>query len=360
MSTGLNYKSGKTEEANQLIKDAVDEVYEPSLTRKLGIALVGLGNYSEGQLAPALQATKYCSLAGIVTGTPSKIPEWQAKYNIPAENIYDYRNFDAIAGNTSIDIVYIVLPNSLHKEFVIRGAKAGKHVICEKPLGISVQECDEMINACRQMKKLLSVGYRLHFEPHHRELMTMGQERVFGNIVQMKAKHGIAHVHGWRLDKTLAGGGPLMDLGIYCIQAARYTTGLEPVAVSAKEGTKTNSTLFASIEESVTWELEFPGGEVAYCETSYSNDMNLFHVEAAHGWFELSPAYEYDGINGKTATGFMNLPDVNQQAMQMDDFARAIVTSRPVKLPGEMGKMDLRIIEAVYKAMHTGQKVTII
>lgn len=358
MSTTTNYENKKGREREQVVSELIKDVYDPPAEKKLGVALVGLGKYSEGQLAPALQETQHCYLAGIVTGTPAKVPEWQVKYNIPETNIYSYDNFDELAGNPAIDILYVVLPNALHKEFVIRGAKAGKHIICEKPMGISVQECDDMIGACKKAGKLLSVGYRLHFEPHHRDLMKMGQGRIFGDLTRIKAKHGSADVTGWRLDKKLAGGGPLMDLGIYCIQAARYTTGLEPISVTATEGRKTNPSLFDSIEESLTWELEFPGGIIAHCETSYSRDMDLFHAEATHGWFELSPAYGYDGIKGKTATAFIDLPQVNQQALQMDDFAHAILTNSPVRVPGEMGRMDLKIIEGVYEAMRTGDKVS--
>ena len=205
-------------------------------TNKLGIALVGLGKYSSGQLAPALKETEYCYLAGIVTGTPDKAAKWKKQYDIPEKNIYNYSNFDEIKDNPDIDIVYVVLPNSMHREYVIRAAKAGKHVICEKPMALTVEECDEMIAACKNANKMLSIGYRLHFEPHNMEMMRLGQKKIFGTIKKMFAEDGLAEVEGWRLNKALAGGGPLMDVGIYCVQGVRYTTGLEPMAVTAKEG----------------------------------------------------------------------------------------------------------------------------
>src|SRR5688572_24551368 len=147
---------------------------------KLGIALVGLGKYSEGQLAPALQQTAHCHLAGIVTSSQQKKEQWKMKYNLPDNACYTYENFDTIKDNPDIDIVYVVLPNAMHAEYVIRAAQAGKHVICEKPMAITVEDCDRMIEACRQAGKMLSVGYRLHFEPHHQEVMRLGQQRVFG------------------------------------------------------------------------------------------------------------------------------------------------------------------------------------
>ena len=326
---------------------------------KLGIALVGLGEYSSGQLAPALKETKYCYLSGIVTGSMDKADEWKKQYEIPGKNIYDYKNFDAIKNNPDIDIIYIVLPNAMHHEFVIRAAKAGKHVICEKPMALTVEDCDEMIAACKAANKMLSIGYRLHFEPHNLEMMRLGQQKIFGPIKRMIAEDGLAEVEGWRLNKTLAGGGPLMDVGIYCVQGVRYTTGLEPIAVTATEGTKKNKEKFKEVEESLTWTMELPNGIVAECKTSYSEELNLLRAEAQNGWFELTTAYEYTGIKGETVEGKMKFPQINQQAKQMDDFAQAIMNNRSTPVPGEMGRQDVKILNAIYRAMETGERVTV-
>src|ERR1700748_915260 len=148
--------------------------------KKLGIALVGLGYYAMEQIAPALQHCENCYLAGLVTGTPAKAVKYGAQYNIPQKNIYNYQNFDEIASNPDIDIVYVVLPVFLHKEYTIRAAKAGKHVLWETPMALSVAECDEMISACKQANRLLSIGYRLHFEPFNKEMMRLGQKKVYG------------------------------------------------------------------------------------------------------------------------------------------------------------------------------------
>src|SRR4051812_29471451 len=191
---------------------------------KLGIALVGLATYSTEELGPALKLTEHCYLAGIVTGTPGKIEQWKKEFQIPDENIYNYENFDSIKNNPAIDIIYIVLPNSMHEEYVIRAAKAGKHVICEKPMAITVEQCDRMISACKEAGKMLSIGYRLHFEPYNQEMMRIGNEKPFGQIKKIIAAHGMEDTNGWRTDRWLAGGGPLMDLGVYCIQACRYVT----------------------------------------------------------------------------------------------------------------------------------------
>lgn len=326
---------------------------------KLGIALVGLGGYSRGQLAPALQETEHCYLAGIVTGTPSKIDEWKQRYKIPDGNVYNYQSFDQIKGNPAIEIVYVVLPNALHAEYVVRAAKAGKHVICEKPMAVTVEDCDRMIAACKEAGKMLSIGYRLHFEPHNQEMMRIGKEKPFGTIKRLVAENGFDGGQGWRLDKKLAGGGPLMDVGIYCVQGCRYTTGMEPIAVRAQEGPKTDPDKFKTVEESLTWQMEFPNGIVANCKTSYAENLNVLRVEAENGWAELSPAYAYGGIKGRTSKGEMNFEQVNQQARQMDNFAKAIKEKRPTPVPGEMGRQDVMILQAIYRAMESGERVTI-
>jgi predicted dehydrogenase len=327
---------------------------------KLGIALVGLGSYSEYQLAPAFLETKHCYLAGIVTGTPSKEKIWAAKYNIPEKNIYNYQNFDEIAKNPDIDIVYIVLPIFMHKEYTIRGAKAGKHVICEKPMAMSVKECEQMIKACKEANRKLSIGYRLHFEPYNREMMRLGQNNVYGKLLEIDCANGFrfsddVDPNYWRLKKNMAGGGGLMDMGIYAIQGARYTTGKEPVAVTAREE-KTRPKLFSEVDETIYFELEFPSGCIAKGVSSYNMDLNHLRVKAEKGTFELTEAYRYGGMGGKTPAGEMKFPQINQQAAQMDAFAQCIKRNTNTTVPGEMGLKDMKVIEAIYRSIASGKR----
>jgi predicted dehydrogenase len=328
--------------------------------KKLGIALVGLGSYASGQLAPALQETEHCYLAGIVTGTPSKIPTWKDRYKIPDQNVYNYQTFDSIKDNKDIDIVYVVLPNSMHAEYVVRAAAAGKHVICEKPMAITVEDCDRMIAACKKAGKMLSIGYRLHFEPYNLEMVRLGKEKTFGKLKKMSAGFGFRPPSGvWRLKKELSGGGPLMDVGIYCIQGFCYVSGSEPISVTAQEGKKTDPEKFKEVEESLTLQFEMPGGVIAEGTTSYGEGMNYLKAEAENGMFQLTSAFNYSGQHGETSRGPMNFPQVNQQAKQMDDFALAIRNNRPTPVPGEMGKRDVKILTAIYEAMKTGKKIQI-
>jgi predicted dehydrogenase len=328
--------------------------------KKLGIALVGLGSYAGGQLAPALQQTEHCRLAGIVTGTPSKIPIWKEQYNITDGNIYNYQNFDSIKDNKDIDIVYVVLPNSMHAEYVIRAAAAGKHVICEKPMAITVEDCDRMIDACKKAGKMLSIGYRLHFEPYNLEMVRLAKEKTFGDLKKLSAGFGFRPPAGvWRLKKALSGGGPLMDVGIYCIQAFCYVSSAQPLAVTAQEGPKTDPEKFKEVEESLTWQFEMPDGVIADGKTSYGEGMNYLKAEASNGTFQLTSAYNYSGQRGETPKGPMNFPQVNQQARQMDDFALAIRNNRPTPVPGEMGRRDVMLLQAIYEATRTGKRVEI-
>jgi len=324
--------------------------------KKLGIALVGLGSYSGGQLAPALQKTQNCYLAGIVTGTPSKATAWAKKYNIPEKNIYNYQNFDTIAQNPAIDIVYVVLPVSMHKEYTIRAAQAGKHVICEKPMALNAKECEEMIAACKKASRLLSIGYRLHFEPHTIELMRLGQKQIFGKVTSIDTGNGFTYngdPNAWRLKKAMAGGGGLMDMGIYAIQGSRYTLGQEPLAVKATQE-KTRPGFFKEVDETVFWELKFPGGQKVTGKSSYNHDWGYLKVQAERGKFQLDPAYGYGGIDGFTSSGPMDFPQIVQQAAQMDDFATCVARNIQSRVPGEEGLKDMRVVDAIYRSLNSG------
>lgn len=326
--------------------------------KKLGIALVGLGNYATNQLAPALLQTENCYLSGIVTGTPSKEKVWAEKYSIPQENIYNYENFDELAKNPAIDIVYIVLPVFMHKEFTIRGAKAGKHVICEKPMAMSVQECREMIDACKKANRMLSIGYRLHFDPFNQEMMRLGQQKVYGKVKTIECANGFTwrgNTDVWRLKKDEAGGGGLMDMGIYAIQGARYVTGEEPLYVTAREE-KTRPDVFNEVDETVYFELEFPGGTKASGISSYNKSISRLKATAEKGWFELDPAYYYNNLKGATSDGPIAYETINQQARQMDDFASCVMNNKPTRVPGEMGLKDMKVIEAIYRSIRNGGK----
>lgn len=332
--------------------------------RKIRVALCGLGYYATNLLAPALMESGYCQLAGIVTGTPAKAVAWKEKYKIPDKNIYNYQNFDDIAHNKDIDMVYVVTPNSMHKEFVIRAAKAGKHVITEKPMATSVKDCEDMIKACKDAKVQLAVGYRLHYEPFNMEINRLGREKVFGQVRLIEASFGfkIGDPTQWRLKKSLAGGGPLMDVGIYCIQACRNVLGEDPVSITAQFGNITDKQKFSEVEETISWQMEFPGGAVSNSTSSYNANVERFFATADNGFFELSPAYGYGPLKGRTGKGELHLPVVNHQTAQMNGIGKAILENGqlPSHITGEEGLKDTRILYTIYEAALTGKKLSLV
>jgi len=329
--------------------------------KKLGIALVGLGTYSEYELAPSLLETEHCYLAGIVTGTPAKEKKWSEKYQLPASSIYNYENFDSISENEDIDIVYVVLPNSMHAEFSIRAARAGKHVICEKPMAMSVVECDAIIKACKDNDVKLSVGYRLHSEPYTQEIQKIVREKYYGEVKYVSADAAYfsdSHPNQWRLNKALSGGGALMNMGVYAIQSAIYGSGQNPSSVRAQEFS-TRPDYFKDTDETITAQFEFPNGAVGNIMTSHNVNMNRSYTAFEKGWVELNPANNYGPLAGRTSDGkVLTFPHERQQKLQMDDFAKHILNGDKNLVPGEMGKRDMIIVEAIYQSIkESGRKI---
>ena len=324
--------------------------------KKLGIALIGLGYYATGLLMPALEQTRNVKLVGLVTGTPAKAKQYSEKYRLPKENIYNYQNFDEIAHNPAIDVVYVVLPNGLHKEFVIRAAKAGKHVICEKPMALNAAECREMIAACKKANVSLSIGYRLHYEPYTQRIMQMAKENPYGPISIVQASAGFKMnkpSEQWKA-KSLLGGGAIMDMGAYPLQAARYSTGLEPIAVTAQQY-NSDPKAFDGVDETTTFQLEFPGHMVANCLTTFAANVNFLTINAQKGEYGLRPFSEYDGLHGFLPNGqTFDFPNMNQQAAQMDEMCLSIMEKRASSTTGDEGLRDMIIIDAMRESVRKG------
>ncbi|HWA27720.1 MAG TPA: Gfo/Idh/MocA family oxidoreductase [Lacunisphaera sp.] len=329
-----------------------------SAPRKLGVALAGLGNYAKGQLLPALKLTEHCRLAGVVTGSPEKGKQWARDHGFPETSVYGYDTMDRLADNKDIDIVYVVTPNALHAQHTIAAARAGKHVICEKPMAVSVAECDAMIAACKAAGVKLSIGYRLHFDPFHEELRRLVRTQEFGPFMKMDG--GFAFTMGskvWRAERKLAGGGPLMDLGVYVIQEACMAGGATPVAITARELPKKRPEFFLDVEESIAWTMEFANGAKGEGYSSYNDNRNDFRAEAKGGWFEIGPAYSYNKLSASTSRGpVAPTPPRSQQALQIDDFAKCVRDNLPSRVPGEMGRRDMVIVEAIYGSAAAGGK----
>lgn len=324
---------------------------------------MGLGSYGT-RVAEAMQTCKKAKLTGVISGTPSKIKDWQGKYNIPDKNCYNYENFDQIKNNPDIDAVYVITPNALHHNQVIRVARAGKHVICEKPMAINAKLGIEMVEACKKANVQLLVGYRMHFEPKTLEIIRMRKEGELGKVFFFQGLCGfkIGDPNQWRMNPKLAGGGAMMDIGIYAINGARYMIGEEPVWVTAQE-TKTDRAKFKEgVDETIQFQLGFPGGATASCLSTYNmNNLDRFFLNGEKGFAELLPSTGYGPIKGRTNKGELNHPHVTHQTVQMDEMASIILEGKKAIVPvdGEEGVKDLKIIDAIYSAIKTGKKVNL-
>jgi predicted dehydrogenase len=335
--------------------------------RKVGWAIVGLGSYATRQILPQFRNSRYSQVTALVSGSPDKARALAQEYGVPQHGIYNYQNFDTIRNNPDVEIVYVVLPVGMHAEYTIRAARAGKHVLCEKPMANTVRECEQMIAACRQAGKKLMIGYRSRFEPHNQEAIRMAQAQELGPTRVITAEHGfpIGNPNQWRLNRELAGGGSMMDIGVYSVQAARYLSGEEPVEVNAMEHTDRSDPRFREVEDLVNFQLRFPSGILANCVSSYSSSHNRYRVVGTRGWLELEPATGYTGhsmrvqVGGRTEN--RTPPDAgrNQFVGQLDHLSECVIHDREPLVPGEEGLRDLRVITAVYQAAREKRTVAL-
>ncbi len=329
----------------------------------LRVALMGLGSYAN-RVAEAMQSCTKARIAGVISGTPEKIKSWQKRYNIPEKNCYNYSNFDKIRDNPDIDAVYIITPNALHKDQAIRVARAGKHVICEKPMATNAREALDMVNACKEANVKLLIGYRMHFEPKTLEIIRMRNNGELGKIMYFEGLSGfrIGDPGQWRLNKELAGGGALMDIGIYSVNGARYMVGEDPVWVTAQE-TKTDPVKFKTgVDETILFQFGFKSGAVASCLSTYNmSNLDKFFLNGEKGFAMLNPATGYGPIKGQTHKGELSHAHIEHQTIQMDEMADIILSNKKPVVPvdGEEGLKDMKIIDAIYEAVTTGKKVAL-
>ncbi len=328
--------------------------------KKLGVCLVGLGSYSE-RLARALEVTDHCYLAGIVTGSPAKVPIWQRKYDIPDVNVYDYSNLHLVANNSDIDVVYIVVPTGLHSLYARVAANAGKHVWCEKPMAMTVTECEAIMETCQKNNVKLSIGYRMHHEPNTQQLIRWSGTAKYGEVRSLSASIGYDMVPDpahWRMSSIL-GGGYLFDLGVYSVNAIRYAAQEEPTSVFARH-TTVRKELFTDIPEVTEFTLYFDSGLEAKGRSSARENVHELDFYGSEGWMKLDPFSKYDGIAGTTSDGHVFKDQIsNQQAVQMDNDALAILNDERVLVPGAEGLRDIRILEAINESARTNQEVKV-
>jgi predicted dehydrogenase len=332
--------------------------------KKLGWAIVGLGSLSINQILPAFAKSEKSQVVALVSGHPDKAQKLAARYGVKDKSIYNYQNYDAIKDNPEIDVVYVVLPNSMHPEYTIRAHQAGKHVLSEKPMANTPADCQSMIDAAKKAGKKLMVAYRCRYEPFNKEVIRMVREQELGPVKTVVSDHGftIGDPNQWRLKREMAGGGSLMDIGIYSLQAARYTTGEEPTEVNAMVQTTAGDVRFKEVEETINFQLRFPSGALASCTSSYGYaGQNRYRVIGTKGWCELEPATSYTGLKLRVrrgnATEERDLPQRDQFALEMDHMSECVMENKEPLTPGEEGLRDLKIMMAIYEAAKTGKTV---
>ena len=351
-----------------LVKGAQSPAVAPDPPgKKLGWAIVGLGSLSIHQILPAFAQCEKAKVTAFVSGHPDKAHKLALRYGVDAKNIYNYENYDSIKNNPEVDVIYIVLPNGMHAEYTIRGLQAGKHVLCEKPMANTPADCQRMIDAARAANRKLMVAYRCRYEPYNREAIRIVRAQELGPTQTILANAGwhIENPNQWRLKKDLAGGGSLMDIGIYALNAARYLSGEEPTEVNAMMYSTPGDPRFKEVEENINFQLRFPSGVLANCSSSYGYyHQSHFRVLGTEGLLELDPATWYSGLRLRLQHGTVfeerELPEVDHFAAEMDHMSGCVMENKEPLTPGEEGLRDLTIMTAIYEAARAGKMVKLV
>jgi predicted dehydrogenase len=336
--------------------------------QRVGYAIVGLGHLSLEELLPALGQSKKSKLAALVSGSPEKMRKVAEQYGLKPESCYTYENYEKLKDNAEVDVIYIVLPNGLHREYVVRGAKTGKHILCEKPMANTAAECREMIDACNKANVKLMIAYRIQYQPHNRYIREQLQKQTFGKTKFIEAcnSQSTANTEHWRHDKALAGGGALPDIGLYCLNTTRFILGEEPTEVFAYQYSTPGDPLFKEVEELVSWQMKFPSGVIAACSTDYDvHESRRYRVMSETGWMNLENAYAYKGQKLMTSRADgklkrqeeINMSETNQFAAEMDHFSDCVINNKKPFTPGEEGLQDHIIMEAIYQSAKEGRPV---
>jgi len=325
--------------------------------QKTRYAVIGLGRIA-GHFMPGTRSTTNSEVTALVSGHRDKAERLAAEYNIPANSIYNYENFDQIAHNPNVDAVYVALPNSMHAEYTMRAAKAGKHVLCEKPMSTTVADAERMIAACKAANVKLMIAYRCHYEPTNLRAVELIRSGALGQVQAIESAFGFNIAAGeWRLSKKMAGGGPLFDVGIYSLNACRYLTGEEPSHIFALASTIDKDGRFKEVEENISWTMSFPSGIVAACNTTYGGAMEgTFRVHGSKGWLEVGNAFVYEGLRLRAEFGDTKIDELNPATdpshfqAEAEHFSNCIQHGLHPKSPGEEGLRDMRYIAEIYKS----------
>jgi predicted dehydrogenase len=332
--------------------------------KRVRYAVVGLGHIAQGAVLPAFAHAENSELTALISDDPQKLEKLGRRYKVKAR--YSYDQFEECLQSGVVDAVYIALPNHLHREYTERAARAGVHVLCEKPLAVTEEDCLSMIQACEENGVKLMTAYRLHFEEANLKAIDLvqggrlGEPRLFDSVFTMQVKEGDI-----RLNPRELGGGPLYDIGVYCINAVRNLFGAEPMEVmafSANNGERR----FQQCEEMTSAILRFPGRErLASFTCSFNGaDGGSYRVVGTKGDLVMDPAYEYaEGLTQRVTidgrTRERTFPKRDQFAPELISFSECILSGAAPEPSGWEGLADVRVIRALYRSADTGQPVTL-
>lgn len=333
---------------------------------RVGWAIAGLGDFAVNHMIPALDVAQHSRLTGLVSGNALKSAAVAHARGIEARHVYDYATMDRLADDDAIEVVYVVTPNALHEEVVVRALRAGKHVLCEKPMGVASEACERMIAEAEKADRKLMIAYRAHFEPHNIEAKRRLDAGEFGavNFVEA-ATHRPLDVSRprdqWRVRRELAGGGSMPDIGIYALNGVLYYLDEMPVRLAARTHAPAGDPRFAEVEDVCAAELVFPSGRVAHISSSYTTAANRIVLHGDKALATLSPATSYhdNRLNVSTWDGTERTVGVSEQSdvqfhREMDHLSQAIRKGTDVRTPASMGLRDVRLIEAIYTSAMRG------
>ena len=335
-------------------------------SKKVGFAVVGLGAIAQGSVLPAFANCKRAKLVALVGSDSKKNAELAQKFH--AKTHYRSDQYADCLSDSEISAVYIATPPGVHAGLTIRAAQAGKHVLCEKPLAANLTDSASMVEACRRNGVLLMTAYRKFYEPSALYLKQLIQGGDLGRIDVIHTAFSELHVPDvslpWMLDSKMAGGGPLMDLGVYCVNTTRWLVEENPVEVSAKSWVH-DTVRFWDVEQGISFRLQFPSGLVVQGSSSYGAVLSSFiFVQGTKGWLSLSPAFPFD--EARLLTGKIGKRQITRKfkvtdefAPELDAFATAIQNKHSVEGDGVQGHRDMIILDAIYEAAKTQQSVAI-
>jgi predicted dehydrogenase len=329
--------------------------------RKIRYAVVGLGHLAQVAVLPAFSHSQNAEISALVTGDKRKAEVLARRYRV--KDVYGYNQYEECLAN-NIDAVYIALPNHQHCEFTVRAAKAGVHVLCEKPMATSVAECRTMIAAMRKAGRKLMIAYRLHFEKGNLESIAIGQSGKLGKLRFFSSDFGqqILGSNVRLTEPSRKGGGPVFDMGVYCINSARYLFRAEPTEVSAM-GASTGAARFRRAEEMTAVTMRFPEERLATFTASFGcADIGRYTLVGTKGVLTADPGYEYaEGLGFQTRVGEKSekrqYAKRDQFAAEISYFSDCILKNREPEPSGQEGLADIRVIEGIYKAVKSGRVV---